>query len=185
MKRQEYSFTLILSGVSGLPDEVVDALYEAGCDDALVGTRDGVVFLDFDREADSLREAVLSAIADVERANIGARVVRVEPDEFVTMAEIARRTNRTRESIRLYSLGERGPGQFPSPMSITPKSPLWRWTDVALWFASNEIEIKAHLLPREAIDAGPIVAAINGVLDLRRHVADKKEAKKLFDKVLK
>jgi hypothetical protein len=72
---QTCEFTLILSGLSEVTDEMTDALLEAGCDDALVGTRDGVVFLDFSREADSLRVAILSAIADVEKAGIGARVV--------------------------------------------------------------------------------------------------------------
>jgi hypothetical protein len=68
-------FTLILSGVPKLTDEGADAPFEAGCGDALVGTRDGVVFLDFSREAESLRAAMLSAIADVEKSGVGAKVV--------------------------------------------------------------------------------------------------------------
>ena len=184
MKRHAHSFTLILSGVPDLSEKVVDALYEAGCDDALVGMRDGVVFLDFDREADSFKDAVLSAIADVEGAGIQAKVVRVEPDEIVTMAEIARRTGRSRENIRQYFLGIRGPGDFPRPSGgLTQKSPLWRWTDVARWFVSNRMQVKP--IPQEAIDAGPVVAAINGVLDLRTHVGRKKHAKELCDLLLK
>jgi hypothetical protein len=49
-------------------------LYEAGCDDALIGMRDGVAFADFIREANSFTEAIQSAIRDVERAGVGARV---------------------------------------------------------------------------------------------------------------
>jgi hypothetical protein len=71
-----------LSGIDELTDTICDALYVAGCGDSLAGSRDGFVFLDFDREATSLHEAVSSAIADVERANIGARVVRIEPEEL-------------------------------------------------------------------------------------------------------
>ncbi len=82
-----YTFTLILSGVRDLTDEVCDALYEAGCDDALPGMTDGVVFLDFSREASSIQDAVLSAISDVERAGVGARVVRLEPDELMDIPE--------------------------------------------------------------------------------------------------
>ena len=89
-----WSFTLVLDGVSELTDEMMDALYETGCDDALVGSRDGVSFLDFDREAGSFEEAVMSAMQSVQSANIKARVIRIEPDELVTMAEIARRTKR-------------------------------------------------------------------------------------------
>jgi hypothetical protein len=82
---QTYDFTLILSGVPELTDAVCDALFEAGCDDAVLGQRDGVVFLDFGREADSAQAAILSAIAAVEGAGIGAQVVRVEPDDLVTI----------------------------------------------------------------------------------------------------
>lgn len=79
--KQTHTFTLILSGLTELTDDVSDALFETGCDDALVGIRDGVVFLDFDREASSFHEAVQSAIADVEGAGIGATVLRVEPED--------------------------------------------------------------------------------------------------------
>lgn len=74
MAKREFEFTLVLSGVNALTREVLDALYEAGCDDALVGMRGGVAFADFCREADSFPNAMLSAIRDVERAGIGAKV---------------------------------------------------------------------------------------------------------------
>ena len=64
--------------------EVLDALYEAGCDDALIGIRDGTAYAEFCREAASFQEAVHSAAKDVERAGVGARVEQVEPDELVT-----------------------------------------------------------------------------------------------------
>ena len=41
-------------------------MFDAGCDDALVGSSEGAQFLDFDREAGSIEKAVLSAVADVE-----------------------------------------------------------------------------------------------------------------------
>jgi hypothetical protein len=40
--------------------------------------RDGIVSVGFDRTAPSLREAITSAIRDIESAGIGARVVLVE-----------------------------------------------------------------------------------------------------------
>jgi hypothetical protein len=61
-----HTFTLILPGMSEVTTELEHALFEAGCDDALLGSRDGVVFLDFSREADSFEEAVLFAIADAQ-----------------------------------------------------------------------------------------------------------------------
>jgi hypothetical protein len=56
--------------------EAADALGDAGCTDASIrGHVDGMELL-FERTADSLQRAIVSAIADVERA--GYRVSRVE-----------------------------------------------------------------------------------------------------------
>jgi transposase len=59
--------------------ELVDRLYEAGCDDALISVENGKVSVNFDREAPSKEAALQSAQADVRRA--GARVLRVDPLE--------------------------------------------------------------------------------------------------------
>ena len=66
-----HHFTLIVEGT----EPTIDALFEAGCDDATVGRVDGVQYVDFDREAESLAEAVLSAVRDVEKVD-GAAVLR-------------------------------------------------------------------------------------------------------------
>jgi hypothetical protein len=58
-----------------LEDSLLDALYEAGCDDALVGHRR----LDFARRADSWEEALKSARADAESVP-GVRIVAVKID---------------------------------------------------------------------------------------------------------
>ena len=76
-----FTFTLILSGFKELTDEVEKSIYDAGCDDGLVGIVDGEPFVDFDREAPSFREAVMTAIRDVESAGQNIRVIRVEPQE--------------------------------------------------------------------------------------------------------
>jgi hypothetical protein len=39
----EHEFTLILDGISELGPSIVDALFEAGCDDATLSSCDGVV----------------------------------------------------------------------------------------------------------------------------------------------
>jgi hypothetical protein len=68
-------FTLQVAGIDPKKDDYEDALYEAGCNDALIAVVDDEVFLDFDREAPSFDEAVQSAKQDVQRA--GAMVIRV------------------------------------------------------------------------------------------------------------
>jgi hypothetical protein len=76
----EYEFSLVISGTV---EEVaiLDALFEAGCDDATFGQVDGVGYADFIREASSFAEAVRSAIEQVESIP-GLRVVRVESDDL-------------------------------------------------------------------------------------------------------
>ena len=132
-----FTFTVIVEGPDVQSAEIVDALFKAGCDDALVGISDGLRYLDFDREAASLEEAVLSAVADVESVD-GLTVVRLADAGLVSMADIAARTGRTRESVRLLVVGERGPGGFPPPVT-DPRSRyrLWRTAEVAHWMRTH------------------------------------------------
>lgn len=75
-----YEFSLVLTA-PGLTDDDCDALYEAGCDDGTVVTRNGVTHIAFDREAESLEAAIRSATAQVRVA--GFEVARVEMDALV------------------------------------------------------------------------------------------------------
>jgi len=180
MRQNTYSFVLILEGISEISDEIQEALLRAGCDDALLGIRNGVPYLDFDREAESLEEAVLSAIADVQNANIGAEAVRVEPDDLVTASEIARRLARSRENVRQLIQGERGPGDFPPPVSsLTRTSPLYRWSEVSEW--SERLRGKTGSATKTATD----IATINAALELVRRTASQREAVKLLMRVPK
>jgi hypothetical protein len=75
-----YEFSLVLTAPE-ITDEDCDALYEAGCDDGTVVTREGVTHIAFDREAESLEDAIRSATAQVRAA--GFEVRRVEMDALV------------------------------------------------------------------------------------------------------
>lgn len=162
-----YEFSLLVVGTDVQTDEALNALAEAGCNDATVGSSGGVQHLDFDRGGDSYLKAVESAIADVERAVPGARVVRVLPDEYVTLVEIGERTGRTRESVRLLSIGERGPGGFPPPAARgDERNKLWRWSDVTSWFGS------ALAAPVDHFANGAAHRAINATLDLASTIGD-------------
>ena len=80
-----YSFTMILAGVDVLTPEMGDAIELAGVDDALMGSSNGLVTLGFDRDAESLSEAVASAIDQVEKA--GYKVAKVEIEEPAAVAQ--------------------------------------------------------------------------------------------------
>jgi hypothetical protein len=73
-----YSFALILAGVDDLTIEVGDAIY-AVINDASLHSSGPTVLLDFDRKAESLGDAIGSAVKDIEKA--GFKVARVEVEE--------------------------------------------------------------------------------------------------------
>lgn len=173
-----YSFTLVVEGADLQNDEAQDALFEAGCDDATFGAVDGVQFAEFDREADSYAQALTSAIATIQRTIKDARVVHVEPDELVTMSEIAERIGRSRESIRLLIAGERGPGGFPSPVShAQTRNRLWRWPDVLRWFATHYEDEFGDVLVN--VPENPhVTAMMNALLTYRRYEESVDEAER-------
>jgi hypothetical protein len=157
----EHDFVLILGDITDLTTEAEDSLFEAGCDDATISVRAGRVFLTFTRSAPTMKEAILSAIRAVQRANIGARVLRVDSCNLVTQAEIARKIDRTRQLVGQYIAGSRGPGGFPAPAcDITEGAPLWYWCDVAYWLWQN------GMVKEDVVRAARDTAAINSALEL-------------------
>ncbi|MEX2375951.1 MAG: hypothetical protein WD942_10275 [Dehalococcoidia bacterium] len=164
-----HQFTLIVEGADLQDEAVLDALFEAGCDDATVGRIGPTQYLDFDREAETLADAVIEATEAIESAIDGARVVHLDPDELVSMSEIAERISRTRESVRLLIKGDRGPGGFPAPAThLKSRNPLWAWTDVVTWLAATDPDgaQRESFVGRDAKTA-PFVAAFNATLRIR------------------
>ena len=159
-----HHFTLIVDGPDLQDDMFIDRLFEAGCDDAAIGRSDGIQYVDFDREAASLDEAVLSAVRDVEHVD-GVSVVRVADAGLVSMTDIASRIGRTRESVRLLITGARGPGGFPAPVT-DPRSRyrLWRWSDVTHWITTQ--------LGEAGLPDDRFLTVLNASLELRRYRDD-------------
>jgi hypothetical protein len=79
-----YQFDVVLKDVSDVTDDQADALFAAGCDDGTPAGCNGVFWIHFDREAGSLEEAILSAIAQVQVA--GFTVSKVELDMAATVS---------------------------------------------------------------------------------------------------
>lgn len=162
-----YQFTLVLDGVDEQTPGIEDALFEAGCDDALINYKNGVVYLDFDRVGDDLEQAIISAIRDVETAVIDASIISVAPEHLVSLSDIAQRVSLSRQAISLLMLGERGKGGFPKPvLKIANKSPLWRWSAIAEWFYQQN-KIHDHAI----VEHANIVEDINAALELRNKKA--------------
>ncbi|MGM0506850.1 MAG: hypothetical protein ACQER4_06655 [Bacteroidota bacterium] len=117
----------------------------------------------------SMRDAALQSIEEICRACVGFNqfpVVSIEPGDIVSQAEIARRLRRSNESIRLYTINERGGGGFPEPLSGRANRPLvWSWAEV-IWWATNRILINHPRIVENAVD----IKSVNMALYLKREV---------------
>ncbi len=88
-----YRFTIIAAGLDPDADAFEDHFFETGCDDATISVVKGSIVLDFERDANSLLQALASAIRDIRKA--GATVVRIEPHHLASPSDIAGRTGST------------------------------------------------------------------------------------------
>jgi hypothetical protein len=145
-----YEFTLILALPAGSPDPATwaDALYESGCDDAVLGIgARGVIALEFDREAASAEKAIRSAIACAQRAIPDARLIEVKPD-LVNLSDLADLLQCSRQNMRKYAAGEIKGVQAPFPVPSFSGSPnLWHLYEVSRWLSAHtELRPPAELL---------------------------------------
>lgn len=78
-----------------------------------------------------LLHAALGALRDV--ASVGLEPVRLVHGDWVTLGDIAERVGRSREAVRLWSLGRTGPGGFPPPQNVGADTLFYSWVEVATW----------------------------------------------------
>jgi hypothetical protein len=152
-----FEFTIIAAGPDPEAEDFEARFYDAGCDDATVSFQKGHILIDFARAADSIEDALVSAIANVREA--GAIVDRVEPDPLVSLADMASRASMTRGAMTNYYKGHRQRG-FPAPKArVTTASPLWDWFEVSRWlFRHGRIDRSI------ALEAA-VVSAANEILE--------------------
>lgn len=86
-----YTFTVVLGDQTEMTEDLAEALAAAGCDDGLAGSSGGVASVIFDREGESLEQAVRSAIADVQKAGCRAAWVKIEAQDLEEVAAAAKR----------------------------------------------------------------------------------------------
>lgn len=163
MKTVEFSLVLETSGA--LHDSLEDAIHESRCDDATLSFRNGIVYLNFNRRTESLESAIFTAIGELEKARVPIFVIRIEPSDLVTAAEIARRLNRSRQSVQQLVTGSRSDGDFPVPVAgITTKTMIWSWMEVVEWFMIKDKGVEPSLLK----DA-KVIKLLNDALRFRHH----------------
>ena len=172
---REFDFALILSGPTELTDDMADALFAAGCDDATPSVCYGRVWMEFSRAAPSYKDAVISAIRDVRKAGIGADVAQIDECNLVTQAEIARRADKSPQYVQQLVSGQRGPGRFPPPVChLSEKTLLWQWCEVSFWLSENNV------IRRDVFDEAQVTHAINDALAKPRQTC---EDAKLADEI--
>lgn len=136
----EFVFMLKYQIASEDPDELIERLAVAGCDDALAGIgQAGRLALEFTREARSAHAAMLSALADVKIALPNAKLIEATPD-LVGLTDVADMVGVSRQNMRKLMVGHGT--RFPPPVH-EGSSALWHLADVLGWLkekASYEVD---------------------------------------------
>jgi hypothetical protein len=100
---QEFEFDLMIALPVGERDEdaMLDALFEAGCDDAIVGTgAAGIVSLGFIREGSDAEAVIAKAVGQALKGlPEGACLREVRPD-LVSLADVAARLQVSRQALQ-------------------------------------------------------------------------------------
>lgn len=151
-------------------NEVVERVGEVGCDDALVGTgQPGRIALRFTREAESAKQAIVSALRDVKKAIPGAQLTEAGPD-FVGVSDIADILGMSRQNLRKLMLTHAA--TFPAPVH-EGNAAIWHLEIVFQWFRSKG----GYNIRQEQIDVAHIAMQLNLVkaadrldLPMRREV---------------
>ncbi|EOX4829609.1 hypothetical protein [Vibrio alginolyticus] len=105
-----YEFTLNIGNINITNDndllDVSCKLYEGACSDAAVMSVDEMLYIEFEREADSFAQAVTQAIKDVESVDgYNLQVISIEGD-LVSLGEAAEFTGVKKSTLAKYKKGK-------------------------------------------------------------------------------
>ena len=130
-----YQFQLIFS-LHSVEDaeQYLDALFESGCDDAVMGVgKKGYLAADFTRESSSAFDAIKTAIKGITQAIPHAKLIKAGP-YIANLSEMAHLFGCTKQNLSKYARGESANNEtFPCSI-ISGKVDYWYVLDVALWF---------------------------------------------------
>ena len=142
----EYVFTLKYQLADEAEDheQIVERLFEAGCDDATIGVgQPGRIALAFRRDGADAWSAIHSALHDVKKALPAARLVEAGPD-FVGLTDVADLAGVTRQNMRKLMLAHAS--RFPLPVHEGSAS-VWHLSDVLAWMMGRgSYPISANLV---------------------------------------
>lgn len=156
-----FSVSLVIDQLA-LTDENLDRLFGV-LPDAVPASIAGLVTISAPIEAADAEVASFALAETITETFPGAIAVRVDQD-LVSIPDIAERTDRSRESVRLLIEGKRGPGGFPSPIgTVGDGIRVWPWAAVVDWFATAlQRDLGEQVVPPE------VAAVVDACLAARR-----------------
>jgi len=160
---REYEFELLFKvNFNEEMNELIDRLYEAGCNDALIGIgKSGVIGLSFTREAVSAAEAFESAIKDVKKAIPTASLIEAKPD-FAGVSDIAATIGCSRQNVlKIFASNE-----APIPVHSGNAS-LWHLSEALKWLNDGK-RAERYNIPEWKIDVATIAKEINFAVEAMR-----------------
>ena len=174
-----YEFTLHID--REVSEQEVEALYGVFHDGSVM-TGGGRTEIEFTREADGWAHAIGSAVQDVE--SVGLVVTGAGQDDLVSVTDIAHRARRSREAVRLWATGRRGPGGFPAAAWQSPGGErFWSWGEAARWIRAN-LNLAVEAEPDEIRWADEILKARQAVAEAHRILDDDEDMRLAFGPLL-
>lgn len=140
----EYEFTLKyqLDATDCHPDDLVERLGAAGCDDALIGIgQPGQLGFKFTRAAASAQDAVKSALAAIRQVVPTAKLVEAGPD-FVGLTDVAELMGMSRQNLRKLMVAN--PATFPVQVH-EGSAGVWHLSDLLTWLQQKDYPVDASV----------------------------------------
>ena len=167
MKEFEFTLKFKLPDTNSDPEAYLDALYDAGCDDALIGIgKKGHIALDFDREGEDSIEAMKSAIEDVYKAIPDAIFESASPD-VVNLSDIADSIGVKRQYLQ--KIYKEYFDSFPEPLYSGKQISLWHMHSVMHFFIEHKISKKKAEVIEECYQLGLISYYLNKMKDMNEN----------------
>lgn len=127
----DFLIQLIYAGVDTDDDATLSALAQAGVATA-EQLDDGLAVLTAGVQASTAVEAARMVMDAVQESYPAAMPVESHRD-LVSVTDIGDRVGVTREAVRNWSSGKRGPGDFPVPVGSPSDYKVWEWSAVHAW----------------------------------------------------
>ncbi|MGK7943693.1 MAG: DNA-binding protein [Microcystaceae cyanobacterium] len=141
MKEYDFTLTFKLTDPHVNSEIYVEALYDAGCDDALLSTgKRGYLAVNFIRESSSAFEAISSANSNVKSVLTEAELIHVSPD-LVGIKELTDIFQCSPQNMQQFV----SQLTFPNPVYKGSQT-IWHLKSVLHWFAKQDHEINQELL---------------------------------------